>query len=115
MTPATLIALMGAFTMQAMRSSNIEPAALHPLPIVRSVTDHWPVKKEGASLGVEVSSRAAIVMDAETGAVLFEKNADESLSIASLTKLVTAMTYLDQNPDLKAAVTFQDEDDGAIG
>lgn len=36
-----------------------------------------------------IASRGALLMDAETGAVLYEKNADEPIPPASLTKLVT--------------------------
>lgn len=38
---------------------------------------------------LEVLSRSAILLDASTGTVLFEKNADEAIPPASLTKLVT--------------------------
>jgi D-alanyl-D-alanine carboxypeptidase (penicillin-binding protein 5/6) len=38
----------------------------------------------------ELASRAALLMDAETGTVLYEKNADELIPPASLTKLMTA-------------------------
>jgi len=115
MTADTLIALVGAFALHAMREPTLPQAVLHPLPAVRSVTDSWPTRKEGASLGVEVSAKAAIVMDVDSGAVLFEKNADEALPIASLTKLVTAMTYLDQRPDASKVIEILPEDMGAIG
>ncbi|HVM90647.1 MAG TPA: serine hydrolase [Verrucomicrobiae bacterium] len=115
MTPGTLIALVGAFALQALRAPMVKPIASNPLPVVHSILDHAPHRKEGASLGVEVTAKAAIVMDMDTGAVLFEKNADQALPIASLTKLVTAMTYLDTKPDLSKEVTILPEDMGAIG
>ncbi|MDR2375507.1 MAG: D-alanyl-D-alanine carboxypeptidase [Treponema sp.] len=37
-----------------------------------------------------IASRAALLLDAETGTVLYEKNADEAIPPASLTKLMTA-------------------------
>jgi D-alanyl-D-alanine carboxypeptidase (penicillin-binding protein 5/6) len=37
----------------------------------------------------ELTARSALLMDAATGAALFEKNADEQISPASLTKLMT--------------------------
>ncbi len=52
-----------------------------------------------------VYARNAIVLDPATGQVLYEKNADRSAPIASLTKLMTAMVFLDQNPDLTRKVT----------
>lgn len=40
---------------------------------------------------VDVSARAAIIADADTGIVLYEKNADEVLYPASITKIMTAL------------------------
>lgn len=38
-----------------------------------------------------ISSQAAILMEAETGTVIYEKNADEQLSPASITKIMTLL------------------------
>lgn len=47
-----------------------------------------------------VSAGAAIVMHADTGNVLYEKNADEQMLIASTTKLMTALVVLENcQPD----------------
>jgi D-alanyl-D-alanine endopeptidase (penicillin-binding protein 7) len=51
-----------------------------------------------------VWARNAIVLDAATGQVLYEKNSDSSVPIASLTKLMTATVFLEQKPDLDRAV-----------
>src|ERR1044072_4674552 len=50
--------------------------------------------------GGVVYARSAVVLDPVTNQVLFEKNAEASAPIASLTKLMTAMVFLDQKPDL---------------
>jgi D-alanyl-D-alanine carboxypeptidase (penicillin-binding protein 5/6) len=42
----------------------------------------------------KIASRAALLLDAETGTVLYEKNADEPIPPASLTKLMTAHIVL---------------------
>ena len=39
----------------------------------------------------EVSARSAICVDAETFGIIFEKNADEKLPMASTTKIITAI------------------------
>ena len=44
---------------------------------------------------LKLNSSAAIVIDQTTGKVLFEKNADVALPIASLTKLMTALLILE--------------------
>lgn len=42
-----------------------------------------------------LSARAAILMDADSAEVLYEKNADEPMLIASTTKIMTALVVLD--------------------
>jgi D-alanyl-D-alanine carboxypeptidase len=51
-----------------------------------------------------VYARNAILLDPTTGEVLFEKNSSRSVPIASLTKLMTAMVFLEQKPDLSREV-----------
>lgn len=45
-----------------------------------------------------LSAKAGIVMDALTGQVLWQKNESASLPIASITKLMTCLVFLDHNP-----------------
>ncbi len=51
-----------------------------------------------------VYARNAIVIDPRTGDVLYEKNSAASVPIASLTKLMTAMVFLEQPIDLEREV-----------
>ena len=55
---------------------------------------------------VEVSATAAVLLDADTGQVLYEKNGDERMLIASTTKIMTALVVLEQaSPDDTITVT----------
>jgi D-alanyl-D-alanine endopeptidase (penicillin-binding protein 7) len=54
--------------------------------------------------------KAAFVIDEATGRVLFQKNPERILPIASLTKLVTAMVLLDTAPDWDRSVEILPED-----
>ena len=45
---------------------------------------------------VEVSATATVLLDADTGQVLYEKNGDEQMLIASTTKIMTALVVLEQ-------------------
>lgn len=54
--------------------------------------------------------KAAYVIDEGTGRVLFQKNQERILPIASLTKLVTAMVLLDTEPDWDRSVEILPED-----
>jgi D-alanyl-D-alanine endopeptidase (penicillin-binding protein 7) len=55
-------------------------------------------------------SRAAVIMDASTGQILFEKNAGSPRPIASLTKLMTNVVFLETDPDLDGEVTITSDD-----
>ena len=53
--------------------------------------------------GGVVYARNAILLDPVTDSVLYEKNSEAQAPIASLTKLMTALVFLEQNPDLRRA------------
>ena len=59
-----------------------------------------------------LKSSAALVLDEETGQVLYGKNTESVLPIASITKLMTAMVVLDANldPSEQLEVTIDDLD-----
>ena len=57
-----------------------------------------------------VQSASALVVDQSTGAVLYEKNADAVVPIASISKLMTAMVVLDARPSLQEAITVREDD-----
>ena len=52
-----------------------------------------------------IEARAAIGVDMESGAILYEKNVHESMPIASITKLMTILIILEEN-DLTETVTI---------
>ncbi|WP_372723108.1 D-alanyl-D-alanine endopeptidase [Immundisolibacter sp.] len=60
----------------------------------------------GSPPTVDVRSRAALVVRADTGAVLYRKNADQPLPIASITKLMTAMVVLDAKQSLEVPISI---------
>jgi D-alanyl-D-alanine endopeptidase (penicillin-binding protein 7) len=62
-----------------------------------------------------VYARNAILLDPLTGEVLFEKNASRSVPIASLSKLMTAIVFLEQNPDLDKEVTVRADEIAGAG
>jgi D-alanyl-D-alanine endopeptidase (penicillin-binding protein 7) len=53
-----------------------------------------------------IVSKAALAVDIEKGEILFEKNMEEPTPIASLTKLMTALVFLEQNPNLDDLATI---------
>ncbi len=62
------------------------------------------------SVPLDVESRAALITNARTGEVLYGKNIHQTMPIASITKLMTAMIVLDAGLDLNDPVTITDAD-----
>ena len=58
---------------------------------------------------VSTSASSVILVDADSGRVLYQKNADEVRLIASITKLMTALVVAEQAPDLSEMVTVRPE------
>jgi D-alanyl-D-alanine carboxypeptidase len=61
-----------------------------------------------------LTAKAAVAYDLNSGSILYAKNLDETLPIASLTKLVTALTVM-KSQDLSSVVTITKRDQGMVG
>jgi D-alanyl-D-alanine endopeptidase (penicillin-binding protein 7) len=55
----------------------------------------------------DVRAAAAIIYDPETGKVLWEENSQDQRSIASITKMMTAVVFMETNPDFSQDVVIQ--------
>lgn len=86
-----------------------------PTIVPVSVRTAGPVRKLNDSLGVDMTAQAALMVDPETGAVLYEKNADEVRTIASITKLMSLIVVLDAGVDLAERVEILKEDQVPYG
>lgn len=64
---------------------------------------------------VSTSASSAILVDGETGRVLYAQNPEERRLIASITKLMTALLAVEHCPDLSETVTIRPEWCGAEG
>jgi len=60
------------------------------------------------------TAQSAVLMDAQTGRVLYEKNPDKKLPMASTTKIMTAILAI-ENGDLNSTVTVSDNASGTEG
>lgn len=74
-----------------------------------------PVKVDLDSHGIVTTAQSALVVDRDSGTVLFQKHPDEVRSIASVTKLMTALVFLEQGPDLSQIVELAPELDYVAG
>ncbi len=80
---------------------SIFTAAFSINDMVAQASDYWPS-------GVDVTAESAIVMELETGTILYSKNMDDVHYPASITKIMTALLVL-ENCDLDETVTFSAE------
>src|SRR5882762_2425354 len=63
---------------------------------------------------VYLRSSSVLVLDADTGEVVIDKNADAVTPIASITKLMTAMVILDRGLDLNQRIVISREDTDSL-
>lgn len=112
MLAETLITLFGLLAIPAAQASGSETFTLNSLPVAKYVSPMLvpPQKKDPDSLGVETSARSAAIIDVASGQVLFEKDGNTPFPVASLTKLMTAMAFLDQKPNLDEEFAVLPED-----
>jgi D-alanyl-D-alanine carboxypeptidase len=68
------------------------------------------VSQNGTVAFPSITPRPFYVIDQGSGTALAEHSAETAVPIASLTKLMTAVVFLDTKPDLKQAVTYLAED-----
>ncbi|MDQ1336623.1 MAG: Peptidase protein [Thermodesulfobacteriota bacterium] len=85
--------------------TQVAPRVEPPLRTVRGVSADTPLGEE-----LDLRASAAMVVDQESGAALYAKNIDVPTSIASITKLMTAMVTLDAGLPLDEEIIINDED-----
>lgn len=78
-----------------------EVEARKALPIQSNEIDNWPT-------GPQIGAQAAILMDANTGVILYSKNIHEHLYPASTTKIMTAFLAM-ENGNLDDMVEFSND------
>ncbi|MGJ9418252.1 serine hydrolase [Massilia sp. CMS3.1] len=83
------------------------PAVL-AIPAARTVGDMAGLNQTRDALSLR--SSVALVLDQNTSEVLFEKNANVALPIASITKLMTGLVVVEANLDLNQTLVVSDAD-----
>lgn len=76
-----------------------EAEARKLLPVETDAIENWPT-------GPKIGAQGAVLMDADSGAVLYGKNIHEHLYPASTTKLMTSLVAAEQCRDLNEQVEF---------
>lgn len=85
----------------------LEPLSSNSEPVL---SNGYRFDFDSVKKGPWLNTKAALLVNYENGDVLFSRNADKVRSIASISKLVTAMVVLDLAPDLNLIETITRED-----
>ena len=78
--------------------------ALSLVPLGTAAVRTAPLEE---TVPVEISAPSALLVEAETGTVIFEKNADEQRPVASVTKLMTLLLTFEALQD--GSITLEDQ------
>jgi serine-type D-Ala-D-Ala endopeptidase (penicillin-binding protein 7) len=102
-----------AYSAERSESRKLKLARARAVAMAREMADTaLPRYKVDASgdLVPDVRAAAAIIYNPETNQILWEENSQTQRSIASITKVMTATVFLENNPDLAEPVTVQRSD-----
>lgn len=94
---------------RAAATARARRAALARQQQQEALTPRFKVDLEGNQIP-DVRAAAAIIYNPQSGEVLWEANSHAQRSIASLTKIMTAVTFMADNPDLDQRVTVKSAD-----
>lgn len=84
---------------------------LEPLTINNKSQRLLGISKLGAKNEPIVTAKSAVLMDEQSGNILWQKNAASALPLASLSKLVAIKVFLDQRPSLDKVVSYSLKDE----
>lgn len=84
-----------------------QPFAIQPYG---QQTNYGSSYQYGEQLPISTKSAAAIVFDLQTGQPIYQKNADAVRSIASVTKVMTAMVLMDAGLDMREEIVIEPSD-----
>ena len=68
------------------------------------LTTSYPVEAATSKISLSLSGQRAVIMDADSGKVLYSKNAKTKCHNASTTKLITAIVAVEKNKSLKKKI-----------
>ena len=73
-------------------------------------TYSFPPQKINEAEPIDIDAPSAVVLDSSSNSAIYQKDAQKIISIASITKLMTALVFLDTNPDFESEYTITARD-----
>lgn len=87
------------------QQQNLSQPAANPQAILNDLTADTQQQ-----LGPALNSQSALIMDANTGKIMYQKSSNTVRSIASISKLMSAMVVLDAGLDKNERITITDDE-----
>ncbi|MEK7203236.1 MAG: RlpA-like double-psi beta-barrel domain-containing protein [Patescibacteria group bacterium] len=100
-----------AFKKIASIGAGVINVTIKPLYIAPKNNKILGISPTGAKSQFDISAKSAIVMDENTGKILWQNNNNSILPIASLTKLIAIKVFLDTRPSLNQIVIYSVKDE----
>lgn len=100
-----------AFQKIASLGAGIINVRVEPLSVIPDNGKTVGIHSSGAGVFPNFSGKAAIVMNENTGEILYDKNPTAQLPLASLTKLIAAKVFMDTQPALSKIVSYSLQDE----
>jgi len=109
--PSDLVARDNTFALQMTKQiinnrQSVSFQIYRPLPPLKNSFSNSPT--------LEITAHSGIVIDKMSGEILWQKNPEDVSSIASLTKLMTAIVFLETGPDFEKEYVMTKEDEVGI-
>ena len=82
------------------------PVENDPLGAFAAMNIEEQIEAQAAYAGPLLSSQSALIVNNKTGEVLFQKNPNRVMPIASISKLMSAMVVLDANQSMSEPITI---------
>jgi serine-type D-Ala-D-Ala endopeptidase (penicillin-binding protein 7) len=100
-----------AFKKIASTGAGLINVRIEPISIVPENNMILDIAPSGASTNLQITAKSAVVMEEQTGEILWQKDATSTRPLASLTKLVAIKVFLDTRPSLNKIVSYNLKDE----
>lgn len=91
--------------------ASLAPLGQGTIDIAVEVLPNKPVKEEESNKDLDISARSALILNSADKKVIWSKNENTVVPLASLTKLVAVKVFLETKPDLKKVVSYSVKDE----
>jgi len=100
-----------AFAKISSRKTGIVRIRIECLGVLDKKKKLSPAPEKVEPVSLTIKSKSAVVVNEQTGEVLYDKNSSSTLPLASLSKLVAIEVFIDTKPSLNQVVAYSAQDE----